>query len=353
MKPSPHIAILGGGLAGTFLAARLCLEGKYVTLIDDFSEGSASGVAAGMLNVITGKFGAKSWMADELLRSLHKFLQIPAFETLSEHINWQPIYRPFKTVEEYNKWQTRQYDPAFAHLVKFSESPVFSDQINNPHGGITILSCGWIAIHAFLENLQWLLVRDMRMRLVRETIDYRQIDIHQKKLTLAADTIEFDQIVFCEGAKINKNPWFAGIPVIPNKGEILTIRVPDLDLPFILSGKAYLIPQGNHEYVTGSIYLDEFDHPHPSQEGRAMIEDNLRKVLKIPYSIIDHRAGLRPTTADRRPIVGAHPHLNGVYIFTGFGTKGVLLSPHFSELLAREINGEKNVLPDTVRPDRF
>ncbi|MEZ4777319.1 MAG: FAD-binding oxidoreductase [Bacteroidia bacterium] len=353
MNTSPHIAILGGGLAGTFLAARLCLEGKYVTLIDDFREGSASAVAAGMFNVITGKFGAKSWMADELLNSLHEFLQIPAFESLAEHITWQPIYRPFKAVEEYNKWQTRQYDPAFAHLVNFSESPVFPGQIKNPHGGITILSCGWIAIHDFLESLQWLLVRDMRMRLVRETIDYRQIDIHKKQINLSSDTIEFDQIVFCEGVRIKENPWFQGIPVIPNKGEILTIKVPDLELPFILSGKAYMIPQGNNEYVTGSIYLDEFTHPHPSKEGRAMIEDNLRKVLKIPYSIVDHRAGLRPTTADRRPIAGAHPDLPWVYVFTGFGTKGVLLSPHFSMLLAREISGEKNILPDEVRPARF
>ena len=31
--------------------------------------------------------------------------------------------------------------------------------------------------------------------------------------------------------------------------------------------------------------------------------DNL---LKIPYKIVSHRAGLRPTTRDRRPILATH-----------------------------------------------
>ncbi|MDX2245519.1 MAG: FAD-binding oxidoreductase [Bacteroidia bacterium] len=353
MNDNPHIAILGSGLAGTFLAARLCLEGNEVTLIDDFHPESASGVAAGMFNVITGKFGAKSWMADELLASLQAFLEIPAFHSLSQHIRWKEIYRPFKAVREYNKWQSRQHDPEYAHLVSFTETPIFPTQIENPHGGIQIHACGWIAIQAFLENLRGILVQNMQMRFVQEKIDYHQIDIHRKEIRLSSDILKFDRIAFCEGVRIRENPWFRGIPIIPNKGEILLLRVEDLDLPFILSGRAYLIPHGNQEYIAGSTYHDEFRDPFPSSEGLAEIEENIRSVLKIPYTILDHRAGIRPATPDRRPIAGSHPDFPWIHIFTGFGTKGVLLAPHFSTLLAREINGEKHLLPDTVRPARF
>ncbi|MEM9985622.1 MAG: NAD(P)-binding protein, partial [Bacteroidota bacterium] len=36
-----HYLILGGGLAGSFMAARLCLAGQRVTLIDDRAANSA------------------------------------------------------------------------------------------------------------------------------------------------------------------------------------------------------------------------------------------------------------------------------------------------------------------------
>ncbi|MEZ4828377.1 MAG: FAD-binding oxidoreductase [Bacteroidia bacterium] len=352
MEHTPHIVVLGGGLAGTMLAARLCMEGKDVTLIDDFLPGSASSVAAGMFNVITGRFGAKTWMAETLMASLKDFLSVPAFQVLERHITWQHIYRPFRSVEEYNKWQSRQSEDGYAELIKFSEKPVLEEQIENPHGGIYILPCGWIAIGAFLEELKWILIRDMRMRLVREVLDYRQIDLPKRLIVLADDRLEFDRIVFCEGVRVKENPWFGGLPVIPNKGEILTIRT-DLELPFILSGKAYMIPVGENRFVTGSTYFNDFDDHQPSARGLAEIRDKLSSTLKIPYEVEDHRSGLRPTTPDRRPIVGTHPDYSWVHVFTGFGTKGVLLAPHFSALLAREMNGEKNVLPEAVSPARF
>ena len=58
---------------------------------------------------------------------------------------------------------------------------------------------------------------------------------------------------------------------------------------------------------------------------------------------------MRPTTHDRRPIIGCHPSQDKLVIFNGLGTKGVSLSPYFGRELVRwlekegEINKEVNI----------
>lgn len=332
-----HIVIIGGGLAGSFMAARLSMAGYAVTMIDEYEEKSASTVAAGMFNVITGRFGAKSWMADTLLASLRDFLNLPPFQSLQQYVTYQTIYRPFKEIGEYNKWTARAEDPEFFHLVRFREKPVLPEIIHNPHGGIDILPCGWIRLGEFLKSLRWILVRDMSMRLVREKLDYRQVHISEKYIQLADEKLSFDHLICCEGPKFIHNPWFADIEIIPNKGEILTIEAPDLRLPFILSRKVYLIPLGDDQYLTGSTYQNQFDNGEPSQWGRDYITEHLEKAIKVPFKIIDHRAGIRPTTPNRRPVIETHSAYGYLHVLTGFGTKGVLLAPHFSKVLLERI----------------
>ncbi|MCB0856012.1 MAG: FAD-binding protein, partial [Bacteroidetes bacterium] len=82
-------AIIGGGLAGCLMAARLAMRGQEVVLIDHPQPNSPSKVAAGLFNVITGRFGAKSWLADTLLEELNQFLQIPAFLSLQPYVHYQ------------------------------------------------------------------------------------------------------------------------------------------------------------------------------------------------------------------------------------------------------------------------
>jgi len=59
--------------------------------------------------------------------------------------------------------------------------------------------------------------------------------------------------------------------------------------------------------------------------------------LKLPFTIIDHRAAVRPATLERRPFVGFHPQYNSVGIFNGMGTKGCSLAPFFANQLVQHI----------------
>ncbi|MDH3651099.1 MAG: FAD-dependent oxidoreductase, partial [Saprospiraceae bacterium] len=66
-------------------------------------------------------------------------------------------------------------------------------------------------------------------------------------------------------------------------------------------------------------------------EARTDLERALTSMINLPFSVESHLAALRPTTPDRRPLLGTH-HLNPkVHIFNGLGTKGASLAPYWAQ----------------------
>ena len=59
--------IIGQGLAGTWLSYYLLKAQKTVGVVDSFQENSASNIASGVINPITGRKLVKSWEIDSLL----------------------------------------------------------------------------------------------------------------------------------------------------------------------------------------------------------------------------------------------------------------------------------------------
>lgn len=54
--------------------------------------------------------------------------------------------------------------------------------------------------------------------------------------------------------------------------------------------------------------------------------------------------GVRPATSDGRPLIGAHPHLEGVWISGGFEGLGITLAPAAARLIADDILGRTPLL---------
>jgi glycine/D-amino acid oxidase-like deaminating enzyme len=69
------------------------------------------------------------------------------------------------------------------------------------------------------------------------------------------------------------------------------------------------------------------------QEARMELDQKLMELIIIPYRVTAQDWGFRPTTPDRRPILGSMPDSENVVIFNGLGTKGVSLAPYFSAQL--------------------
>src|SRR5687767_1808944 len=71
--------IVGQGICGSFLAWELEKAGQSFVVIDDARPFTASKVASGIINPVTGRRIVKTWMIDELLPfavSTYKQLEI-------------------------------------------------------------------------------------------------------------------------------------------------------------------------------------------------------------------------------------------------------------------------------------
>lgn len=69
----------------------------------------------------------------------------------------------------------------------------------------------------------------------------------------------------------------------------------------------------------------------------------LNQLLKCTYEIIKHEANVRPTTKDRKAIIGEHYKYNNMYIFNGLGTKGILQAPYICNQLYEYIKHQKEI----------
>lgn len=353
MENKRIIALIGGGLAGSFMALRLVEKGYYLIWFDEDRVESASKVAAGLFNVITGRFGALNWQAKLLLKELSDLLETKSFEPLQKYVHFSEIYRPFKEYEEYNKWTSKSEELDYKYFVDFQEKSLLSEILHNDLGGILIKNCGWLAVKEAIEELKKRLRLNERVNFFNKRLAHTQVDVVNKRIRVEESWLHFDEIIFCEGYLAAQNPLWKHLKIIPNKGEVLTVYANDLHLPFVLSKKVYVIPRGSQTFVVGATYDRKFKNFEPSVEGREELEMYLRKAIKVPYQIIDHAAGIRPTTPNRRPIIGTHPDYPYVHVCSGLGSKGVLYGPYCTHLLMQHISGVPRVIPPTLDAARF
>ncbi|MCB0741382.1 MAG: FAD-dependent oxidoreductase, partial [Chitinophagaceae bacterium] len=96
----------------------------------------------------------------------------------------------------------------------------------------------------------------------------------------------------------------------------------------------------------GSSYAWDFEHPHPTEIFRKKAESLLQNWLKIPFTILDHKASIRPATIERRPFVGFHPLFPQIGILNGLGTKGCSLAPYFARQMVDFLLFEKPIQAD-------
>ena len=65
------------------------------------------------------------------------------------------------------------------------------------------------------------------------------------------------------------------------------------------------------------------------------------------------RACARPLAADGRPLLGAVPGIEGLYLVTGHGAWGITLGPGSARLVADAVMGSGDDIPPELRAARF
>jgi len=338
--------VVGQGLAGTLLAAELLAAGKTVRIFDANHEGAASAVAAGIINPITGRRLVKSWMIDELLPTAMATYQKQA-SLLNKRFLYQiPIHRTIHDPADENLWTMRCGYPDYADYL----SP---DLIPGNHEGMqSVLARGVIKracrvdLPAYIQSWKNYFSDQDILKINR--FNYASLEIKKEQVVYDGWTAE--KIIFCEGHQIVNNPWFNFVPMVLAKGEVVILEIPNLSLEAIYKTKLTFVPLGADRYWVGATYNWKFADGQPTTNGKEELMEKIGEDLKIPYTVLDHQAAIRPTIKDRRPVLGSHPKDANVFVFNGLGTKGASVGPYWSEVMVRHlINGDAIDAPVNLR----
>ena len=338
MDKQYNYIVVGQGIAGTVLAQTLLNQNKSVLIIDDNTLSNSSRIAAGLYNPIVFKRLVKSWMIDDLLPVMNKFYT-DAEQLLDARFYFERrIVKPFAEEQERTLWQKKANDDVGKYLSKNIQDDFLNDIIYNPLGVSEVLSGGNLNIEVFLNLFREYFKKNNL--LCEEKFNYSELIVNENNITYKS--VSADKIIFCEGYKTIDNPYFSWLPFKLTKGEVITVKIPNAIIAeeFVINKGVFILPLGNEIYKVGATYEWNDLSEQPTEKGKEELINKLKKVIKLPFEIINHQAGIRPTVLDRRPLLGFHPAHKSLAVFNGLGTKGVMLAPYFAKHFADYLNNK-------------
>jgi glycine oxidase len=326
--------IVGQGIAGSMLSWLLLKAGQKIAVIDAYNPTSASHIASGITNPITGRRFVKTWMADELIpfaentyRELEDVLSISFYHPL-------PIIKLFDSTRSQNDWSARCATQDYLPYLK-NDKIVYLDKtkVKNNFGGFEINGGSKLDVPVFLNAYRQFL-REKEL-LIEE--DFSVADLVHEEAHISYKGLQAEKIIFCEGANAIGNSYFSYLPFQLAKGECLVVKIADFYADKIINGDVLIMPLASDEYYIGATHEWDFENSLPSEKGKEELLTGLSALLKIPFEVTIHKAAIRPTVKDRRPFIGLHPQYNNIGIFNGMGTKGISLAPYFANHFAHHL----------------
>jgi glycine oxidase len=314
--------IVGLGLAGLAFAEELIQAKKTFVVFEDASQ-TSSLVAGGVYNpVVLRKFTAV-WKAAEQLD-----FAIPFYEQLEQKLQTKfdkkfLIKRAFKSIAEQNNWFSASDKLV---LKRFLNATIENKKVAGVVGDFgfgTVNETGRIDTLKLVKAYRSFLMDEKCIRF--EKFEHAKLKVSAEEITYKE--IECKQVVFCEGFGMKGNPFFNDLPLAEAKGEFITIHAPELNIDFLLKSTLFIIPLGQNNYRVGATFNHTDKTAAPTESGKQELVEKLKKVIDVPYEIIDQTAGIRPTTNDRRPFIGIHKEHARLAVLNGLGTRGVMLAP--------------------------
>ena len=320
--------IVGQGLAGSVLALVMRKRGLRFRVVDNAPSSSATRVAAGILNPVTGRKIVKSWRADELLPRAFAFYRDAERELGGRWLRERMIHRYLVTDEERETWEKKRDREEWRGVIG-PLPPESGFGLREGLDGFCIHGGGMLDTSEFLNSVGGLLLREDRLL---------KADLAMEGMRVSPDGIEWEglraaRIIFCEGHRASRNPYFSWLPFRHAKGEVLTLRWDGPDDGRIHNCGKWLVPLGGGKAIAGSTFKWNDMSELPTEAGREEIVKSLDHVLKAKPEVIRQQAGIRPILKGSRPVAGPHPAHTSVAIFNGLGAKGVSLAPFFADQL--------------------
>lgn len=377
--------VIGGGIAGTSSAHALAMRGWRVTIIERHAElaQEASGNPVAVLyprltgqDIILGRLALHGFL------NTYRMLQRLDLEA-SEYQACGLLQLAFDA-RELTRCQAvaaRQLPEDLVRLVNAEEAS-FIAGIPLSHAGLFLPSAGWVNPAAFCRAL----------------VDHPNIDVITATPALSLQQGDCGWRVWGENrllaeapvvilAGANQTRGFAQsthVPLEPVRGQITCVSATEesLRLKTVVCTDGYISPAVQDLHCIGATFSDNDTDLDIRESDHAA---NLAMLKQLSPELHEHlkeqplggRAALRAVTPDYLPMTGplldanvinnnpprynvdpaTLPWLDGLYVNTGHGSKGLINAPLCAEMLACAIIGEPAPVDDhllaALDPNRF
>lgn len=344
MEDTVDYIIVGDGYAGLFFAHQLIKNNKSFLL---YSEGkkSASHFSAGVINPVVLKRFAPFWLAEEQISFLEKSMEeISTYLPKNYFIN-DSIHRIFHDENEKEIWQNKIVSNNLSSFLSTDFESV--DVVENPYQTGIVHRAGRIDVLNFFKDF-FKYLKDKKY-LIDEKFEYSKLNTSENSY----HNFKFKKVVFCEGTGIFNNPYFNFIPIIPNKGHFLKVRLSvPLTTSAIIKKKHFLFPVVDDIYYYGGTYDPDGSGNEIDFTAKKQLIDGLKEIYPHEFEILEINFGYRPTVKDRRPIVGAHAEHKNLFVLNGLGARGILNGCYFAHHLYNHTEYNEVLLPE-IQINRF
>jgi glycine/D-amino acid oxidase-like deaminating enzyme len=310
-----------------------------VLVIDRDARDGASHVAAGLVTPVTGKRLARSWRWNELFPVARDFYRSVERDTGTALFHERPALRLFASEAERAAYLRRR--ERLGELVRDATST--PECFDAPFGGFEMPHAARLDVPAYLDASRTRFGNSGNF-LAAHLDPARDVEVFAEGVRLPRFGTEARGLVFCRGFTTG-DPWFGGVRFNAARGEILTVRIPDLKEERVVHRGVWLAPAGSETFRCGATYAWDDLNSTPTPAGRSEIESRLRAFLRVPFEVLDHSAAVRPVIDAGYPVLGRHPEHPQLVYFNGLGSKGSLLAPFFAEQLAAWLVVEGEIEP--------
>ena len=347
---SYDFCILGAGIAGLSLAESLKSNGVSAAVLEKRNVASgASGTPLGMINIATGRRATKTWRAELCYQTVNSLLEKAEPYTDRTYYAVNGILRPALTAkialnmrEQFEKTTWRE---GWCEWLTEQEIKDRHPGINCVGGGIWSPVGITVKVEAYLKAVARYL-EDDNVQIITNTgtIEFKNLNSGWEIST--EDKLIFARnLVFATGYDTLSNRFWKDLPLHPIKGQLAVFEVDEpLKFEHSISSLGYLAHLNDHEFIQGSTYEHDFETLEPDTNGERYLRKRLRKTLpelENKARLKEQWAGVRISTPNRKPVIGAHKDKENLFIFTGLGSKGLLygkyVADHFAEHL---VNGK-------------
>jgi glycine oxidase len=366
MSDSGRVVIVGGGVAGCAAAYYLGKAGVRTTIVErDGIAAGASGWSAGGLNPLQG---IPAPIASFALASYRLHLELwSELQRLTRGPDGQLITIVYVAFNAADLIELREFEEIFNSTDGFSARWLEPADLRKLEPRLSPKAIAGVALegNAIVDSYGYTVVLAEAARQLGAVHRLGTVQGLQRSGDRVTGVVLADRVLEADGVVIALGPWTGEaerwlgcpLPIEPLKGEICRVMLdgPPLPCDFHGNGVSFYRRAGDQIWCASTVESRGFDR-ETSQSARDTLLGAAVGLMPAMANaqLLKQTACLRPIAPDGLPILGRAPGWQNVYLATGAGKKGILLSAAMGKATADLFTTGATSLPvEACRAERF